>query len=167
MIRRYRAGDADAVGRVHRRALQDAGTDPADVPGNQDLRWIEETFLRSGGEFLVAEQDGRIVACGGLLIDGRTAELMRIAVDPDAQREGFGSAILAGLEAAASDRGCDRVVLTTAGRQVAATQFYHDHGYERRELRQVNGYELIDFEKSLPQTRVATKGRPPNGNRTD
>ncbi|ERJ05893.1 GCN5-related N-acetyltransferase protein [Halorhabdus tiamatea SARL4B] len=110
---------------------------------------IEETYLRGDGEFLVAERDGRIVACGGLLIAGETAELVRIAVDPAHQRSGYGTAILDGLEATAAERGCDRVVLTTADRQAAAKQFYADRGYERRDTRQVGSYELIAFEKSL------------------
>ena len=149
MIRQYRPGDGPAVRRIHRTALSSAGTDPEDVPGNRDLHWIEETYLRGDGEFLVADVDGRVVACGGLLVDGPTAELMRIAVDPQYQRQGHGTAILGGLEAAAIDRKCDRIVLTTASRQVAATQFYPSHGYERQQSRRINGYELIEFEKSL------------------
>ncbi|WEL16825.1 Acetyltransferase (GNAT) family [Halorhabdus sp. SVX81] len=148
-VRRFQPGDGPDVRRVHRAALRAAGTDPDDVPGNQDLRWIEETYLRSGGEFLVAERDGRVVACGGLLVEGETAELMRIAVDPAHQRAGYGTAILDGLEATAAERGCARIVLTTADRQAAAKQFYPDRGYERRDERRVNGYELIEFEKSL------------------
>ena len=149
IIRRFQPGDASDVRRVHRDALRAAGTDPADVPGNADLRWIEETYLRSDGEFLVAERDDRIVACGGFLVDGETAELMRIAVDPAHQRAGYGTAILDELEATAGDRGCDRVILTTADRQAAAKQFYADRGYKRRDTRCVAGYELIAFEKSL------------------
>ncbi|MFB6200887.1 MAG: GNAT family N-acetyltransferase [Halorhabdus sp.] len=148
-VRRFQSGDGPDVRHVHRAALRAAGTDPDDVPGNQDLRWIEETYLRSGGEFLVVERDDRIVACGGLLIDGETAELMRIAVDPDYQRAGYGTAILDGLEAAAVERSCDRIVLTTADRQAAARQFYADRDYEQRDTRRVNGYELIDFEKTV------------------
>jgi len=148
-VRRYRPGDGPAVEDLHRRALREAGTDPEDVPGNRDLQWIEETYLQSSGEFLVVESGGRIVACGGLLLDGGTAELMRIAVDPDHQREGYGTAILEGLERTARDRGCDRIVLTTASRQTSATEFYPDRGYERLARRRVDDYELIEFGKQL------------------
>ncbi|WP_136687665.1 GNAT family N-acetyltransferase [Halorhabdus amylolytica] len=148
-VRRYRPGDEPAVENLYRRALQEAGTDPDDVPGNQDLRWIEETYLRSDGEFLIAESDGQIVACGGLLVDGATAELLRIAVDPDHQREGFGTAIVEGLERAARERDCDRIVLTTASRQASATTFYPERGYERLGTERVNGYHLIEFGKRL------------------
>ncbi|WP_181684775.1 GNAT family N-acetyltransferase [Halorhabdus salina] len=149
MVRRFRPGDRPAVRHVHRRALADAGTDPDDVPGNADLRWIEETYLRSDGAFLVAERDGEIVACGGLLVDGAVAELMRIAVDPSHQHEGLGTAIVDHLEGVAEQRGCEKVVLTTASRQVAATEFYPARCYERVDTWQTNGYELLDFEKEL------------------
>ncbi|MFB6128750.1 MAG: GNAT family N-acetyltransferase [Halorhabdus sp.] len=148
-VRRFQPGDGPDVRRVHRAALRDAGTDPVDVPGNQDLRWIEEAYLRSDGEFLVAERDGRIVACGGLLVDGEMAELVRIAVDPAHQRAGHGTAILDELEATAGERGCERITLTTARRQQAATRFYPGRGYELVGTRPVNGYTLLDYEKSL------------------
>jgi len=148
-IRRFQPDDGPDVRRLHREALRAAGTDPDDVPGNADLRWIEETYLRGDGAFLVAESDGRVVACGGLLVDGETAELMRIAVDPAVQRSGFGTAILDGLEARAESRGCVRVVLTTARRQQAATAFYPAQGYELVGTRQVNGYTLLEYEKPL------------------
>jgi GNAT superfamily N-acetyltransferase len=149
MVRRFEPGDGPGVRRVHRRALADAGTDPDDVPGNADLRWIEETYLRGDGTFLVAGQDDEIVACGGLLVDGPIGELMRIAVDPAHQNEGLGTAIVDRLETAAGDRGCDRIVLTTARRQVSATEFYPSRGYERTGTRRTNGYELLEFEKDL------------------
>ena len=148
-VRRFQPGDGPDVRRVHRDALRVEGTDPEDVPGNQDLRWIEETYFRSGGTFLVAEDNGQIVACGGLLVGGETAELMRIAVDPAHQRSGYGTAILDGLEACAESQGCVRVVLTTARRQQAATAFYPARGYELVGTRRVNGYTLLEYEKQL------------------
>ncbi|WP_244605363.1 GNAT family N-acetyltransferase [Halorhabdus rudnickae] len=148
-MRRYEPGDGPAVENLYRRALREAGTDPNDVPNNGDLRAIGQIYLDSGGEFLVAESDEEIVACGGLLRDGSTAELKRIAVDPGHQREGHGTAIVDGLERAARERGCARIGLTTASRQTSATDFYPDRGYERLGTEQVNGYELIDFGKRL------------------
>ena len=52
-FRRYEPADADAVWELHDRALRDAGTDPADVPGTEDLRRIEAAYLDVGGEFLI------------------------------------------------------------------------------------------------------------------
>jgi ribosomal protein S18 acetylase RimI-like enzyme len=163
-IRRARATDTDELGALHRRALRAAGTDPEDVPGTADLRWVEAAYIDSGGEFLVAEaqeariagerQDGeaaagRIVAMGGLVVDGAVGELYRFAVHPDHQRVGYGSRILDALEEAARERGVTRVMLTTASRQAAAVSFYRDRGYGEVGRERHGKYELVRFAKSL------------------
>jgi len=79
-VRRFQPGDGPAIERLYRRALQTAGTDPDDVPGNGDLRLIGQTYLDTGGEFLIADGEDGIVACGGLLRDGPIAELIRITL---------------------------------------------------------------------------------------
>ena len=52
-LRRYEPRDADPVWTLHEWALRDAGTDPEDVPGVEDLRRVEATYLDAGGDFLV------------------------------------------------------------------------------------------------------------------
>lgn len=153
-LRRYEPGDRDAVVSLHRTALREAGTNPEDVPDNDDLRDVESTYLDTGGEFLVVEVDGEIVAMGGLAVDGdeiplRAGEFLRIAVHPDHQRAGYGSAILAGLEESARERGLDRVFLWTAQRQRSGVAFYQSRGYEGTDHRTEGSYELLRFEKSL------------------
>jgi predicted N-acetyltransferase YhbS len=160
-LRRYRPGDGPAVRAVHERALRDAGTAPADVPGNEDLRHIESAYLESGGEFLVVDlgtaADPEVVATGGFKPaaegdtsgDGvTTVELFRMAVAPEHQGEGHGGRVLSGLERRASERGFERVVLSTAVRQDSAG-FYAAHGYRETGRERYGEYELIDFEKRL------------------
>mgnify|MGYP000740105955 CR=1 FL=1 len=159
-VRRYEPGDRDAVGSLHRTALREAGTNPADVPDTDDLRDVESNYLDTGGEFLVVEgalggrHAGEILAMGGLAVEGEgippdAGELLRIAVDPGHQGSGYGSAILAGLEDAARERGLDRLFLWTAQRQRAAVSFYQSRGYEGTDHRTEGEYELIRFEKAL------------------
>lgn len=155
-LRRYEPGDGEAVRRLHRTALADAGTDPDDVPGTEDLSDVAGRYLDAGGEFLVVEDDatGEVVAMGGLAVEGDgtpadAGELFRIAVDPERQREGHGARIVDGLEDAARERGLDRVVLWTAQRQRAAVRFYRARGYEGADHRTEGEYELLRFEKSL------------------
>ena len=159
-LRRYEPGDRDAVVSLHRTALREAGTNPEDVPDNDDLRDVESTYLDTGGAFLVvdgAQTDGQadaIVAMGGLAVEGDgipsgAGELLRIAVHPDHQRAGYGSAIVAGLEEAARDRGLDRVFLWTAQRQRSAVRFYRSRGYQGTDHRTEGEYELLRYEKSL------------------
>lgn len=148
MLRRYRPGDP--VAEIHRRALRAAGTDPDDVPGGDDVANVEGAYLETGGEFIVAEADGEVVAAGGYRPqDEETVELFRVAVAPDRQREGHGARLVAGLEERARADGYERVVLETAERQRAAVSFYPSLGYEETGRRRVGEYELVTFEKSL------------------
>ena len=171
-LRRYRDGDADAVWTLHERALADAGTDPADVPGTEDLRDVRAAYLEAGGEFLVgllseaeaAEAvprvaDGALAAMGGFLPneaghdDERSvagaAELHRMRVAPAHQREGHGRRLLAALEERAREAGFERLLATTAARQRASTRFYPAEGYTETGRSTHGGYELLHFEKAL------------------
>jgi len=149
LVRRYESGDQAAVQRVFRRAMREAGTDPTDVPGTRDLDWIEAAYLDTGGEFLVVEVGGEVVATGGLAVDGDVGELFRVAVDPDHQRAGHGSRLLAALEDAARERGVERMVLTTARRQDAAVDFYLGHGYDQTGRDRYGEYRLRHYAKRL------------------
>lgn len=153
-LRRYEPRDREAVWTLHRTALREAGSNPEDVPDNDDIRDIEGNYLDAGGEFLVVESGDAVVAMGGLTVEGEAipagaGELLRIAVDPDHQREGYGDRIVAGLERAARERGLDRVFLWTAQRQRSAVRFYRARGYEGTDHRTEGAYELIRFEKAL------------------
>jgi len=149
VVRRYEPGDEAAIRDVFERAMREAGTDPADIPGTRDLEWVEAAYVETGGEFLVVEVGGEVVAIGGLVVDGDVAELFRIAVDPAHQREGHGSRLLAALEDAARERGAERVVLTTASRQESAVAFYPKHGYEQTGSDRDGEYRLRHYEKRL------------------
>ena len=66
---------------------------------DEDLHRIEEAYLTSGGEFLVGELDGRIVAMGAFKRhDMESAEVGRMRVHPDFWRRGFGQQMLTTLE---------------------------------------------------------------------
>ncbi|MFB6156905.1 MAG: GNAT family N-acetyltransferase [Haloferacaceae archaeon] len=161
-LRRYEPCDAAAAWTLHERALRDAGTDPDDVPGTDDLRDVPGTYLADGGEFLVGidpdapaagdrrTRDGALVAMGGFLpgADG-AAELRRIRVAPRCQRRGHGRRLVTELERRAADRGFERVVATTAARQRAAVAFYRSMGYDEVDRTTAGGYELVRFERRL------------------
>lgn len=121
-LRRYDPRDADAVWTLHEWAMREAGVDPSDIPGTEDLRDVSGSYLDTGGEFLVGVVDGdasderppatvdeRVVAMGGLLpnearhADERSvpgaAELHRMRVAPTHQRRGYGRRLLVALEA--------------------------------------------------------------------
>jgi len=174
-LRRYDERDAAAIWRLHELAMEPTATDPADIPGTEDLRAIGETYLDAGGEFLVgvlpgadactgdtpAVHDGVLVTMGGVLPneaghdDERSvagaAELHRMRVAPVYQREGYGRELLHALEGWAREAGFDPLLATTARTQPAAVEFYRQEGYEAVGESTEAGYELVHFEKSLVQ----------------
>jgi ribosomal protein S18 acetylase RimI-like enzyme len=155
LIRRYRAADHDVVWDVHNVALEQVGAHVGNGPWDEDLHRIEEVYLEAGGEFLVGECDGRVVAMGALrrLSDER-AKVTRMRVHPDYQRRGFGTAILERLEGRAAELGYTRLLLDTTVGQTAARALYEKHGYCETRRTRVHGFDVIIYEKSL-----ASEGR--------
>lgn len=149
-LRRYEPADRERVLELHEEALRATGEYIEDVPAEveADLRDIEGAYLQPGGEFLVGEMAGAIVAMGGFrpvegswlreIDDDRTAELKRLRVDPVHQRRGYGERVLQALEERAREQGFERMALDTAPELTAARRLYEKHSYEqtgRREFR--------------------------------
>jgi len=87
-IRRYRPSDREQVKTLHRIALQHAGVWEDSGEWDNDLDRIEEEYLK-GGEFLVIEEQGRIMAMGALKkVSDTICEMKRVRVDPGFQRRG-------------------------------------------------------------------------------
>lgn len=86
---------------------------------------------------LVAELDGRVVGIACLHVTlffhepgpGR-ARLTALVVDPACRGEGIGGRLLRAAEAAARQRGCTVLELTSAAHREAAHRFYQAAGYE-------------------------------------
>src|SRR3712207_5066471 len=97
-IRRYRDEDHDQVWHLHRLALLASGAYAESGLWDDDLHNIQQTYIDDGGEFLVAVLEGQIVAMGALMVQDNRAEVKRMRVHPDHQRQGFGQAILQRLE---------------------------------------------------------------------
>jgi GNAT superfamily N-acetyltransferase len=80
---------------------------PAEFP---DLADIEGSFLKAGGDFLVAEEDGCIIGMAG--VRGRElgqAEVLRVRVHPAARRRGIGTRLMQAVEHRAPGVGVHRV----------------------------------------------------------
>ena len=167
-LRRYEPRDADAVWALHQRALRDIGAyDEEYAHLDADLRAVPEAYLDAGGEFLVGEattgSDGSasdgVVAMGGLqpatAVDHHEADdagvVRRMRVDPDHQRQGYGSRLLAELEARAADLGFDRLVLDTTPRQTAAMALYESFGYEETHRETTPAGEMVFYEKLIAE----------------
>jgi amino-acid N-acetyltransferase len=133
---------------------------PADLTAIAHLldHWAERGRLlaiapgeleRQARRFVVAEQGGRIVACGGL--DGPrrgVAELRSLAVHPGARGSGAGRAVAERLIERARERGARRVAVLTF-----ETGFFERLGFVRLDERA--GAALHPKPNTLGNTRMA------------
>ncbi len=116
---------------MHNLALEQAGAHAGNGPWDEDLHRIEDAYLRDSGEFLVGVLGERIVAMGAFRRTGPDrAEIKRMRVHPEVQRQGFGRAILAELERRASSGGYRTLQLDTTAGQVGAQHLYRHHGFQ-------------------------------------
>lgn len=167
-LRRYQPGDDARIRELHEEAMRAVGAFVAGGP-DADLQRIPEEYLDSGGDFLVGEVNGRIVAMGafrpltGYLVEyisgvtDASAELKRMRVDPAYHRLGYGQQIYDALEQSARDRGYDESVLDTTPNQVGARQFFETNGFRKDGHVELDpeflddGLELVLYRKSLPE----------------
>ena len=155
-IRRYDAGDAGRVWRVHEAAFEAAPIEFVENPAcTENLRDVPGTYLDGSGEFLVGET-GTIVAIGGFSrADGTTVEINRMRVHPQYQRRGYGRALLGELEDRARSRGFEIAVLGTHVDLDAARQFYEVNGYHEthRDPHPIAGDTFVYYRKNLRSPR--------------
>lgn len=163
-LRRYDPDDADAVWAVHEAALRASALSfVEDAAVDEDITAIEDTYLGAGGEFLVGDRGAagpddtdtpasEIVAIGGYRpVDERTVEIRRMRVNPEHQRRGYATALLAELETRATADGYGTAELETIEPLRAARAFYEDAGYETVETweDEVTGVQRYRYRKRL------------------
>lgn len=147
-FRRYRPDDQDAVWAVFADCTSQLGLHTG--PWDDDMHHIPGVYLQSGGEFMVGEYGGRVVAFAGLQRDSeQRAAVRRVGVHPTIQRRGFGKALMAELEFVARRMGIETLHLDTSVSQVAAQKLYHVCGYREHGHAVLSGVECILFEKTL------------------
>lgn len=118
--------DVAAMAQVERRAF-------ADDPWTEHSLW-GELALRPRRTYLVADSTGdgpggRLWGHAGLDLAGEVADVMTIAVDPDARGQGLGGRLLAALHERALAAGADAVMLEVRADNVAARGLYESRGY--------------------------------------
>ncbi|WFU40111.1 GNAT family N-acetyltransferase [Bradyrhizobium sp. CB82] len=150
IFRRFELGDANDVWRLHRAASVDGGVRGPEGTWEDDLRNICETYIKPGGDFLLAHIGSQLVAMGGLKpVDADVAQLKRMRVDPAFRRRGFGRRLLRELESRAVAAGFKRIMLDTTKIQLGAQRLYETADYVRRREGTLHGYAVIFYEKRL------------------
>jgi putative acetyltransferase len=88
-----------------------------------------EQLARPEIRFFVARRDGAAVACGALRVADGYGEVKRMYVDPKARGTGLGRAILAAIEAQATEERIPILKLETGIHQAEALALYRSAGY--------------------------------------
>ena len=97
--------------------------------------WWAELAERPRREYLVAEQDGRLVGYAGLDHGGRVADVMTVAVVPERRRSGLGDQLLGELLRRAGERGAEAVLLEVRADNAAALRLYERGGFVQVSVR--------------------------------
>lgn len=136
--------------RLHDEALYEAGAHLGEGPWDGDLDRIESEYLRDGGEFLIGELDGGVVAMGALKrASDERVELKRMRVAPAMQRQGFGRKMLEELEERARGLGYQTLYLDTAVHQKGARRLYASNGYAETGRGEIGPFDCVFYEKEL------------------
>lgn len=111
-----------------------------EVRGPEDLRGLEEVRQRLARRRIwVATLDGRVVGNAGLsVIDVarcRHVASLYVAVDPHAQRQGFGRALMLQVLEEARERGIHRLELYVTADNQRARALYTSLGFEIESVR--------------------------------
>ena len=94
--------------------------------------WSEQALALLLGEtaFGVAcEQDGRVIAYGGMLTVLDEGQITNIAVHPDARRQGIGRTLLTEMLRLARERGLAEISLEVRASNEAAIALYESMGF--------------------------------------
>ncbi len=157
-IRRLRGSDLREVLAIERKLF------PEDA-------WTEQVFASELARpatryYIVAETDGTIAGYAGLCAGiGDQSDVQTIAVRPDRQGEGIGTALLADLIATAAARRRREVFLEVRADNDRARLLYRRTGFTevgvRRDYYQPSGIDAIVMRLRIPQgDQPGTTGKP-------
>jgi amino-acid N-acetyltransferase len=138
MLRAARAGDHAAVLGL----LEAAGLPLAGVPAGLD-------------DFIVAEQDGRVVGAVGLERYGQSALLRSAVVEPGLRGTGVGASLVEGVLTHARERGARDVYLLTT----TADQWFPRFGFVRIEAEAVPASvrTSVEFREACPASAAVLR----------
>lgn len=130
MIRSFEPADQESVRALVLDGLRERWGSAFAAGHNPDLDDIAATYVAPGGEVVVVDDAGEIVATGTLVAeDAGRGRLVRISVDAGARRRGLGRLVVAELVARARRRGMTSVVVTADTPWMSAVALYRACGF--------------------------------------
>lgn len=144
------------------------GIEASCAAGTWTPAMFQSEMTAPGRTWLVAEHDDHVVGFGGIMVVGREAHVMDLAVDPAARERGVARTLVWELAEAAVAAGATRMTLEVRPSNDAARALYASCGFDVRGRRP--GYypetgedALILWSRPLPATleamRAARAGR--------
>lgn len=120
--------------------------------------WWAELAERPRRDYAVWTQAGTVTAYGGVGLGSDAADIMTLAVAPQAQGRGLGARVLGELEARARRAGCDHGLLEVRADNEAARRLYEGAGWRelhrRRRYYQPGDVDAIIMGKALAGGRA-------------
>lgn len=151
-IRRYQPQDNKVI-----RALNDAGIAQIEPSGGlralpgvtDDFDDIEGVYLKDG-DFIVGVQNGEVVAMGAFKKRTETcAEIKRLRIRPDCQRQGYGETIMRQLLKLAAEKGYTEAFLDTLKTNHRAQNLFEKLGFKRNGGGKRGPYDLFFYTRQL------------------
>ncbi|HET7474970.1 MAG TPA: ribosomal protein S18-alanine N-acetyltransferase [Dermatophilaceae bacterium] len=116
--------------------------------------WWGELALRPRRQYVVAELGGQLLGYAGLDAAGETADVMTIAVVPQARRSGIGEALLHWLTHQAVASGAAYLMLEVREDNLSARALYERNGFQllrvRRRYYQPGDVDAFVLRRALP-----------------
>ena len=125
-----------------------------------DDAWSEQTWWaelagRPRRSYVVAEQGGVVVGYAGVDRHGEVADVMTIAVAPEAQGQGLGSLLMDWLVDAARCGGAEHLMLEVRADNTAAQQLYSKMGFAMLTVRR-RYYQPGDVDAHIMRLHLET-----------
>jgi ribosomal protein S18 acetylase RimI-like enzyme len=92
-----------------------------------DLEHLSATMRK--GELLVAERDGKVLACVYVEVRGERAYFGMLAVDPAQQGQGLGRLLTTAAEQYGREHGCKHMDISVLSLRPELPPFYRSQGY--------------------------------------
>lgn len=128
-----------------------AAIDKAAFARAWDAKGFEDELAKDYACYILLEENGKAVGYAGIWCIYETAELIRIAVHPSKQGNGFADALMKDILSHAADSGCGHILLEVRAGNTAAKGLYKKHGFGQIDIRRgyYDGEDAVIMERKL------------------